>query len=249
LVFRGHEVPRARQEDLMRLFGRVAPSGTELQFVSNRGGPATLGSAELTFHNDMDYAPEPYTAISLHAVQVEDDKTSTKFADGVLLWDVLPPHLKARLRGARLRHSYVLDYTRRNVSGPLDPRLPQHVFDVPRIHPKTSREFLMVSESGTRECVAWIRRPAKTFCWSYSHSAFSPSTSWNTPGARKTLILWDNLALMHARGPTGEAERTLQKVSSLSRTLTEQFPQFPGGMRDLAKLHESSPDQKASGVA
>ena len=38
------------------------------------------------------------------------------------------------------------------------------------------------------------------------------------------LVVWDNLALQHARGAVGEGARTLQRVTCTRLTYLEQYP-------------------------
>jgi taurine dioxygenase len=236
LLFRGHDVSREQQETLAGLFGHIPKSGTDLRFVSNRGGAATLGDQELAFHADMDFAPEPYNAVSLHALRLEDGQTSTKFVDGVALWERMPAKLKVRLEGAKLRNVHVLNYARRDPSVPLDPTMPQHVFTLPRIHPHTGAEYINVSVVGTREVVGMEPQASEALLNELFDYCFRPEHVLEHFWFKKDLIIWDNHALMHARGAVaGPAERTLQKVSALRKTLAEQFPAMAGAWKDVAR--------------
>src|SRR5438309_10777905 len=112
LVFRGQDVDRDRQIRLMALVGPVIGAEPDTTRISNQSALDGLGALELSFHSDLSFSPEPYHAISLAAHQLEDGRSSTRFANTVKAYLALPQELRARLAGLQ-----ALNVFSRNVSG------------------------------------------------------------------------------------------------------------------------------------
>src|SRR4051794_144099 len=82
LVLRQPGVPH---DDLARfagVFGPLLPvgaGGQMEQYVSNVRPDGTLGSAEIVWHSDTSFAPEPYRGLCLYALDVVAEASSTRF--------------------------------------------------------------------------------------------------------------------------------------------------------------------------
>ena len=81
LVFRGQKLSKEEQVDFMSLFGAPLRSSIDgVGYITNEAVPENvLGNGELAFHSDLSFSPKPFDAISLHAVEVEDGRSSTRF--------------------------------------------------------------------------------------------------------------------------------------------------------------------------
>ena len=64
LVFRGQALDRAGQRRLAACFGPVFDTAEDTPYISNVRADGALGAAELAFHSDNEYCPEPVTAIT-----------------------------------------------------------------------------------------------------------------------------------------------------------------------------------------
>ena len=79
VLVRGDVLTMDEQMRVGELLGPVLMSDTGLMSKDTAIG---LAGVELCFHSDYAYSPEPLQAISLHAVDVVDGETSTRFAGG-----------------------------------------------------------------------------------------------------------------------------------------------------------------------
>ena len=79
VLVRGPVLTMDEQMRVCELLGPVLMSDTGLMSKDTAIG---LAGVELCFHSDYAYSPEPLQAISLHAVDVVDGETSTRFAGG-----------------------------------------------------------------------------------------------------------------------------------------------------------------------
>ena len=78
-------VLRAQQltmEEQVRALEHLGPILHVDNGLITRDSPIGLGGAELCFHSDYCYSPEPLHGISLLAIDVVDGETSTRFASG-----------------------------------------------------------------------------------------------------------------------------------------------------------------------
>ena len=101
LVIRGLRLTMPEQQEFCRTFGPVPDSMYENFYVSNQRVDGFLGTKELQWHNDVPYLPSPYLVGALHAVDVDPDTASTKFASGMRAYERLPQHLKDRVGGLK----------------------------------------------------------------------------------------------------------------------------------------------------
>lgn len=224
LVVEGLDLTMEQQQEFCRTFGPIPASPYENFYVSNRRADGFLGTKELQWHNDVPYLPSPYLVAALHAVDVDQDATSTKFVSGVRAYDSLPERLKGRLNGLNALQVRQRRSERRNRLSDLEPG------DLCTVHPVighqqgTGRPYLFVNENMTA-CVIGMSEQesdsllAELFAYLYAEEAVYEHR-WR-PG---DLVVWDNLALQHARGAVGKGARTLQRVTCTRFTYTEQYP-------------------------
>lgn len=224
LVVEGLDLTMEQQQEFCRTFGPIPASPYENFYVSNRRADGFLGTKELQWHNDVPYLPSPYLVAALHAVDVDQDATSTKFVSGVRAYDSLPERLKGRLNGLNALQVRQRRSERRNRLSDLEPG------DLCTVHPVighqqgTGRPYLFVNENMTA-CVIGMSEQesdsllAELFAYLYAEEAVYEHR-WR-PG---DLVVWDNLALQHARGSVGKGARTLQRVTCTRFTYTEQYP-------------------------
>jgi taurine dioxygenase len=232
LLFRGQRLTRAQQEQLVGVFGPIAPVNEEIPIISNKGDAYALGDTELAFHTELSYAPEPYISICLHALNVEEDRTSTKFTDGVQLWANMPKSLQEKVKDVRVRNYYALDVSRRDPTRVLDKRLPQTEHPLVRIHTTSGKTYLFISQLETMEVVGLDRPASEEFLNELFDYCYQPQHVLEHVWRNNDVVIWDNMPLQHARGAVGKGERTLQRVASIRCTFPQQFPDFKPGYVD-----------------
>ncbi len=224
LLVRELSLTMEQQQEFCRTFGPIPDSPNENFYVSNRRADGFLGTKELQWHNDVPYLPSPYLVAALHALDVDPDATSTKFVSGVQAYESLPQSLKQRLTGLNALQVRQRKSERRNRLADLEPGDLCTVHPVIRHHEGTGRPYLFVNENMTACIIGMPEHEsdallAELFSYLYADEAVYEHR-WQ-PG---DLVVWDNLALQHARGSVGEGARTLQRVTCTRFTYTEQYP-------------------------
>lgn len=224
LVVRGLNLTMSEQQEFCRTFGPVPDSPYENFYVSNRRADGFLGTKELQWHNDVPYLPSPYLIGALHAVDVDLDATSTKFVSGMRAYESLPQSLKERVDGLKALQVRQRLSERRNRLEDLEAGDLCTVHPVVRRQDGTGRPYLFVNENMTA-CVIGMPDEesdallAELFSHLYADDAVYEH-AWQTGD----LVVWDNLALQHARGAVGGGARTLQRVTCTRHTYLEQYP-------------------------
>ncbi len=233
LVFRGQKLSMEEQIDLMALFGSPLRSAIDgVGYITNEHIPENvLGNSELAFHSDLSFSPKPFDAISLHAVEVEDGRSSTRFVDSTHAYRRLPAETKARIEGL---HALQV-FGGPNLSGrnheDIAEDLPRHVHPLVMLHPRTGEQILYVNYNQTARIPELAKAESdalieELFAWSYPPEAVYEHV-WN----KHDLVVWDNLAIQHARGATENVGvRRLQRVVAAEAGFYEQHPQFRAQM-------------------
>lgn len=221
---------RAYDEHQLLVFrdcGRIAPerqvafTGWFGQLVSNGptgsvGGYCTVlhndemaGSMYLPFHCDLSYTECPIKGISLHALAVPAGGTSTTFVSNAAAWAGLPEAMRAELGDMTVRHFLEA----RPAYG-----WPDFVHDHPlRLdHPRTGRPLLFVTEHhATRILELDPARSQAVLADLFAH-LYAPERRYEHPWRVGDLVIWDNLAVQHARtrpSDPSEGERAMQRVA------------------------------------
>src|SRR5208282_3418197 len=93
LVFRKQRLSHHQQIRAQSYLRRGRFLERDPEFVTNVGAGGQVGTAALPFHSDSAFLPEPIGAISLHALDVVDDETTTRFSSGKHVYQRLPQDL------------------------------------------------------------------------------------------------------------------------------------------------------------
>lgn len=227
LVFRDQALSHPDQVAFVSLFGK--PLLTEqdgVGFISNQPGMGGLGDVELAFHSDLSFSPKPFDAICLHAIDVEDGRSSTRYVDSTRAYRRLPDALKARIDGYSAMHMFGQSPSGRNLED-LPAHLPRSVHPLIMRHPRTGEKILYVNYNQTARIVELPRAESdalidELFAYSYSEDAVYEHR-WRNGD----LVVWDNLATQHARGDvSGVGKRTLQRTVAAEAGFFEQHPEF-----------------------
>ena len=193
----------------------VVPSVPEIYVVSNviENGVAigSLGSGEAVWHTDMSYLPAPPKASILYSLEVPDAGGDTSFCDMYAACDALPPALRQRVAGMRVKHDGTYNsggYVRAGVTPTDDPReAPGRLHPLVCRHPESGRQMLYLG----RRRMAYIEGldlaasdSLLDEIWSY---ATGPALSWTHRWRVGDLVLWDNRCTMHRRDPFDASAR------------------------------------------
>lgn len=223
LLFRGGPaLSPQRQAEITGWFGPISGDGAApdqpWSFMDNR---EAIGRAELKFHCDMSPLEYPVEGISLHALDLPRVPTSTTFVSNARAWDALPRALQDELRGMRALHHYGEGMTLA-----LTWPLLEHWHPVCLCHARTGREMLFVTESHTVQLGDLPPARNAALLKHLFAVLYAPQARYEHIWQVGDLVIWDSLALQHAR--TREADpadglRRLQRVSLGQQSIASQI--------------------------
>lgn len=225
ILFRGQKLDKPRQMDACEIFGPVQREAIDNFVVSNVAPGGLLGNAELLFHNDIPYVPVPFIAGSLFAVEVASEGAPpTRFASALKAWDRLPDAFRQRIEGLKALQVRGHILGRRTTLADLDAEDPCCVHPVVGRQQGTGRPYLFVNMDMTAQFTALDAGASDALLEELFGHLYAPEHIYEhhwTPG---DLVIWDNLAIQHARSAFGDAPRTLQRVSIARLGYWEQVP-------------------------
>jgi alpha-ketoglutarate-dependent taurine dioxygenase len=230
LLFRDIDLTHSEQVSLSRmLIGKegVAEEGEappeDKFYISNRRATGVAPFGRLQFHGDMMWHDEPFEVLSLYGVEVEQPTAPTSFVSGVHAWKTLPDALRKRVEGLEVLHTSGAvrrgDLTEVMITEVENPGTATTLLARP--HPRTGDTILYACEQMTREVVGMPPDESEDLLESIFEHLYDPAAQWDHDWREHDLIIWDNLAVQHARknvsieGPA----RTLRKVASPVPTL------------------------------
>ncbi|MSP81464.1 MAG: TauD/TfdA family dioxygenase [Alphaproteobacteria bacterium] len=220
LLFRGQVIETEHQVRFANLFGPISHRGAfmkdrDASYVSNARPDGILGDGILNFHSDHTFFHHPLRAIALYALEVPPTGGATLFANCVAALRNLPAGLLERIRPLRSLQlfDYRGDYNRRSRVEEAAPDSPRAWHSLIAVDPTTGLESLFIhhhttaaidglSDAATEALIAELMPYIEDPAVGYRHT-------WR-PG---DVILWNNIALQHARTefPKGE-RRTLRRT-------------------------------------
>ena len=155
LVFREQALTKEEQADFIALFGPPLRSAMDgVGYITNEPIPGNmLGSSELAFHSDLSFSPKPFEAISLHAVEVENGRSSTRFVDSTEAYRRLPQTTRERIAGLHALHVFGGPNLAGRNHEDIPADLPRHIHPLVMIHPRTGEEILYVNYNQTARIV------------------------------------------------------------------------------------------------
>jgi taurine dioxygenase len=234
LVFHGLDIDRTAQAYLSELVIRdkaptldeaAALAGKQDSFwISNKEPGAAAPFGRLLYHKDMMWSDKPFLVNSLYGVDVAPDVVPTLFASSARAWDTLPDSLRARVEGRTVVHvtgPEGFDDRRRaaldaDVLNNLRELTPSHTTLVGHRHPRTGRTLLYVSQGMTKEIVGLSAEESGDLLEELFAHLYRPDNVIEHHWQNRDLVIWDNLALQHARAAvaTDGPPRTLRKIGS-----------------------------------
>jgi alpha-ketoglutarate-dependent taurine dioxygenase len=223
VLFRRQRLSPAQQAVVAGWFGsvdRATPQAMQqgtatdepVHYISNRVPEGRAGDGELLFHSDSSTRPHPIRAVSLFAIDVPAEGGDTRFANCARAYEQLPEQLKQRIQRLEALHGY--DYsTLQKTDGTTGAGFAA-VHPVVLTHPLTGERILFVSRNFTHHIVGWPEPASLELLeelWSHVERA---EVIYQHAWARGDLIIWDNVAVQHARTAFDPSSaRTLQRVT------------------------------------
>ena len=231
LVFRDQRLSHPQQIEFVSHFGPVLSQPDGVGYISNQPGRGGLGDVELAFHSDLAFNEKPFLGISLHAVDVENERSSTRFVDSCIGYRTLPQATKARLADLHALHVMPnAEGLAGHASESAPPETPRAVHPVVMTHPRTGEPILYINLNQTAQLVELERDEGAQLLQVLFNHLYRPEHIYEHRWRMGDLVLWDNLAAQHARGDVSEVgRRTLQRVVLAEKGFFEQNPQFTVG--------------------
>ena len=227
LVFRNQELSGQQQFDFVRQFGPVVGETTPWGYVSNVRPDGIVREGPLLFHSDFAFTATPTLGISLHALEVPDDGSPTLFADSTRAVRVMPPELRSRLEGVRIRNCYDFsgnDATRMRLRN-ATPGSPSWEHPIIGSHPRTGEPIVWANELHTDGVVGVSDDDSDALLAEVFAVLYADDNVYEHRWSVGDLVLWDNVALHHGRRDIPRHEpRTLQRVTLAELTPIQMVP-------------------------
>ena len=234
LVVRDAAISADEQVELMACLGEPLvenDSGRAHQFVSNVHEEGILGDERFAFHADHAFMPDPIDAISLHALEIPGAGSCTRFVSGLAAAAALPSALRDRIDGRRARHC--IDPSAKSedvaVRGPArSDDLPHADHPLLRPDPRSGAPVLFANEQQTDRVEGLDAAASRVLLEALFAHLYSGRFEYVHSWREGDLVIWNNMALQHARDaiPAG-ARRTLRRVAVGGTPVHEYFRRNP----------------------
>ena len=195
----------------------VARTHTYANYVTNRDEDGYAQFGELLFHCDMMWAEKPMEVLSLYGYRVVPPTVPTRFASMARALEMLPGALRDRVA-----HMTAVHETGQQRRGEHKDQLviPQHEVlrstEKPVIwsHPRSGRDMLFTSQQMTARIADLDPDESEALLEELFVHLYRPELVLEHEWEAGDLVVWDNLAVQHARGnvEVEGPERTLRKV-------------------------------------
>lgn len=230
MVFRGQELTLEQQNRFAANFGVLCPPDGETNYISNIRKDGYLGNSELVFHSDISHCEFPIEAIMLHAIQVDSGNTSTKFVSLVNAWAALPENLKEQAFDRRAVH--VFDHRSREYS--VNDAMPHWSHRIARPHPRTGKICLFAPQLAAKVVEGLPEKEGRQLLQGLQDHMYRPEAIYEHVWYLGDVVLWDNLACNHARGPLDpNVPRTLQRSTLGPLSMMQQNTHLAEDARKL----------------
>jgi taurine dioxygenase len=245
-LFRRHDLVLVRDQTLgmdeqarvMSYLGPVLRTVDSMGEIS-RESPIGLGGAALCFHSDYAYSPEPLLGISLHAVDVMEEQTSTRFAGGRTAYASLDRDLCRRLEGRLALQVFGarLD-TRNRLAEVAD--LPSTPHPLVWDHPGSGGHFVFAPEMTTDSVLGLPEAESEELITQVFAALYADSNVLEHRWRRGDLVIWHNVSVVHARGDYSTIDRrVLQRVAIGTKGYYELYPEMAEQMADYGWREDS----------
>jgi taurine dioxygenase len=226
LVLRAPDLSPADHVRFLRLFGEVfdeARDNSGLSHVSNVKGVFPTG--RLLFHQDFAFTPHPHQVQSLYAEEVAGRVAPTLFVSNVRACQRLSPVQRDAWEGLTAVHAR--DATRKG--GPDDEFVRVRLLDKPdgddpvryprahhpliQRHPRTGAPLLFANEYYMSHVIELPPQDGEKVIQEACAVLYQPEAVYAHEWREGDLVVWDNIALQHARAEVRpDTRRTLRRV-------------------------------------
>ncbi|MEO8696398.1 MAG: TauD/TfdA family dioxygenase [Acidimicrobiales bacterium] len=222
VLVRGNVLTMEEQLRVCALLGPVLHSDSGLMTNDTVIG---LAGVELVYHSDYGYSPEPLQAISLHAVDVVDGETSTRFAGGRHGYESLSPSMQQRVADLSALQVFGAQLDRRNRLSELDPVLPSTIHALAQPHDATGSRWLFAPQMLTDSIVGLPEEESEAIIAEIFGALYAPSQILEHRWHVGDFVIFHNMRVVHARGDVSKvARRVLQRVTLGTKGYLDLYP-------------------------
>jgi len=240
LVFRDIDISKEFQDYISyAIIGREQPAPGQMgnskheSFISNKKENGIAPFGRLLWHTDMMWCEDACELLSLYGVDVEQPAPPTVFVSAAKAWETLPADLRACVEGRIAEHVHDVSYERSGgdanvLTAKFDDedctRLP-----VGRSHPRTGQTLLYVCQQMTSAIAGMPKAESEELLEALFQHLYAPQNIIEHQWRKNDLVLWDNLALQHARpnveteGPARTLRKTFAPMPAVFKTRQPQF--------------------------
>lgn len=206
------------------------PGFPDILILSNRrndnGEPAGLADAGSYFHTDYSYLEVPAKVTILYSLEVPKNGGDTLFANMYTAYDDLPASTKRGIDGLTARHHYGnrddLDEASRTAASPLTGaqkgRVDWVLHPLVRVHPGTGKKALYAVSGSSFSIVGMAEKDGRALLDELTAHALQPKYQHRYQWRGGDVVLWDDLALLHAATLTDPGDpRTLWRITVKER--------------------------------
>jgi taurine dioxygenase len=233
LIVRSLELSMEDQLQFCSIFGPVLRGPHDRYLISNVAKDGLFGDLELLFHHDIPYVPAPFLAGSLHALEVSEGVSGTKFASGMRAYEHLPQKLREKIDGRNAVFVRPRDESRRNRLADSLPGDNCAVHAVVQRQKGTGRPYIFVNGQSMACIIGLTEADSDALIEELLSYVYAEDNIYEHKWKDGDLVIWDNLALQHARSKIIGGVRTLQRVTIARLSYEEQYPVDCGWFGDL----------------
>ncbi len=213
ILARGQALSMERQREVCGLLGPILDRQGENGYMSNEGGGAA--SSAYCWHSDAAYTRAPFDALALHAIDVVDDASSTLFVSAETALEALPADVLAALGACE--QEMIAPHQDKLAERTCDQRDP---FGYKRgtrpttfVNPHNGRTCVWVGEMQTVKLLGMEWEAGRDLLHRIYDRMYDPTGVLEHRWRKGDIVIWDNIALQHARADLGEAgRRVMQRV-------------------------------------
>jgi taurine dioxygenase len=208
LIFRAEgQITPERQVEITGWFGPVIAEGTAWTVLDN---VEPAGSKELPFHSDITFLEFPLAGISLYPQELPANNTSTTYVSNAVAWRQLPEPLQKELRCLKARHYFDASH-----EVGFDWPVLEYWHPVCLLHPTTGQPLLFVTEHHVDRIEHMTEVRSAELLKELFATLYAAERRYEHVWRRGELVIWDNLAIQHARTRAAElsqGKRVMRRV-------------------------------------
>ena len=239
VLFRQQQLSVETQAGAVGIFGPVLDEygeGSIHSVVSNIDDNSIGGATdqELVYHSDLTNTGSPAWGISLYAIEITADAPGTCFVSTQHAYRNLSASMREQIHGVS-----VTDISKQRFLTDSDNESDISVSRMsdthPAVitHPRNSRPQIYCNRLWTNEVVGMDDAAARVFLDKLFDELYDESNTYEHEWTPGDFILWDNIAVQHARGPIPATARRHFRRVAMGTSTPELALAMRAGLRSL----------------